>query len=130
MQYFIIFYIFHFSYQKTINNTKKKGYQQIQRYESVNSLIREVIEDQLKNVQDSYDSLLKTAQQIKTRLENSLLKFQEYEDILMNIWSNLDELESSINIDIDEPTDLGKAKILLESMRVRMSSRVLFKTVC
>lgn len=115
-----MFCIFHFSYQKTINDTKRKGYQQIQKYESINSLVKKIIEDQLNNVQDSYDSLLKTAQQIKARLENSLLKFQEYEDILMNIWSNLDELESSINIDIDKPTDLGKAKILLESMRVRI----------
>lgn len=98
---------------------KEKGSQQIQRYESTRPPIRETIEQQLGNVQDSYDSLLKTAHQIKARLENSLLKFQEYEDTLDSIWSNLDELESSINIDIDEPTDLGKAKILLESMRVR-----------
>lgn len=99
---------------------KDKGNEQIDRYESTNPAIRDTIEQQLSNVQDSYDSLIKTAHQIKARLENSLLKFQEYEDTLDSILKNLDELETSINIEIDVPTDLGKAKILLESMRVRI----------
>lgn len=72
----------------------------------------------MSNLQESYDSLLKTAHQIKARLDNSLLKFKEYEDTLESIWSNLDELESTIKTDVDMPQDLGKAKILMESMRV------------
>lgn len=106
---------------------KQKGREQIRKHKSNNPKIKETIEQQLSNVQDSYDSLLKTANQIKARLENSLLKFQEYEDILSSIWSNLEELETSINIEIDEPKELGKAKILLESMRVRGLAMFTFK---
>ena len=105
---------------------KEKGREQIRKYKSGNPMIKETIEQQLNNVQDSYDSLLKTANQIKARLENSLLKFQEYEDILSSIWTNLEELETSISIEIDEPKELGRAKILLESMRVRIENGVLF----
>lgn len=99
---------------------KKKGKQQIKRYEPTTPSVRPTIEQQLNSVQESYDSLIKTAHQIKARLENSLLKFQEYEDTLESIRLNLDELEPEINIEIDVPTDLGRAKILLESMRVRI----------
>ena len=101
---------------------KEKGREQIRKYKSANPTIRETIEQQLNNVQESYESLLKTANQIKARLDNSLLKFQEYEDILSSIWSNLEELETSTSIDVDEPRELGKAKILLESMRVSCES--------
>lgn len=107
-----------FSYQTVINDVKQQGSLQIGRYEMLKPSIRETIELQLSSVQDSYDSLIKTAQQIKARLENSLLKFQEYEEILDSISSNLDELESSITTEIDVPVDLEKAKILMESMRV------------
>ena len=115
----LITWPYFFSYQETIDDVKEKGREQIRKYESTNQAIRETIEQQLDSVQDSYDSLLKTANQIRARLENSLLKFQEYEDILSSIWSNLEELETSINSEIDEPEELGKAKILLESMRVK-----------
>ena len=97
---------------------KQKGAGQIKRYEAQNPSIRGSIEVQLSNFQESYDSLLKTAHQIKARLDNSLLKFKEYEDTLDSIWSNLDELEPTIKTDIDVPQDLGRAKILMESMRV------------
>lgn len=113
-----------YRYQETIDDVKGKGREQIRKYKSVNSQAKDTIEQQLNNVQESYDSLLKTAHQIKARLENSLLKFQEYEDVLSSIWSNLEELETSINIEIDEPKELGKAKILLESMRVRILQHV------
>lgn len=101
-----------------IDGVKQKGAEQIKRYEPQNPSIRNNIEVQLSNLQDSYDSLLKTAHQIKARLDNSLLKFKEYEDTLDSIWSNLDDLEPTIKVDVDMPQDLGKAKILLESMRV------------
>lgn len=101
-----------------IDGVKQKGAEQIKRYEPQNPSIRNNIEVQLSNLQESYDSLLKTAHQIKARLDNSLLKFKEYEDTLDNIWSNLDELEPTIKTDVDMPQDLGKAKILMESMRV------------
>jgi nesprin-1 len=102
---------------------KEKGREAVRKYKSTNAEIKETIELQLNNVQDSYNSLLKTANQIKVRLENSLSTFQEYEDTLSSIWSSLEELQTSINIEIDRPKELGAAKIQLESIRVRIHLR-------
>lgn len=67
---------------------------------------------------ESYGSLLNTANQIKQRLQNSLSKFQEYEDMLESIWINLEQLEPPINSKVEKPYDLETASSLLESMKV------------
>lgn len=102
-------------YQSNIDDLKAKGYNQIERYENSSPKIRSIVETQLKNVQDSYDSLLTTSVQIRNRLQDSLAKFEEYENILDSIQKNLDEYELAIG-DLEVPaTTLDMAKIQLKS---------------
>ncbi|KAK9694281.1 Spectrin repeat [Popillia japonica] len=54
-------------YQATLDELKAKGHGQIERYSKTPS-VKDAIEKQLQNVQDSYNSLLHTAVQIKNRL--------------------------------------------------------------
>lgn len=97
-------------YQSNIDDLKAKGYNQIARYEPTSPKIRSIVETQLKNVQDSYDSLLNTSVQIRNRLQESLAKFEEYENILDTIQKNLEDYESEIG-DLDEPaTTLAMAR--------------------
>lgn len=97
-------------FQSNIDDLKARGYNQISRYESSSPKIRSTVETQLKNVQDSYDSLLNTSMQIRNRLQESLAKFEEYENILDSIQKNLEEYENSIG-ELDEPaTTLVMAK--------------------
>lgn len=88
-------------YQVNLNNLKEKGEIQIQRYKVSTTGIEDTIKAQLKNVQDSYDSLLSTAGQIKNRLLESLAKFKEYEDALELITKNLDVLEPKVFENVD-----------------------------
>lgn len=102
-------------YQSNIDDLKAKGYNQIERYENSSPKIRSIVETQLKNVQDSYDSLLATSVQIRNRLQDSLAKFEEYENILDSIQKNLDEYELAIG-DLEVPaTTLDMAKNQLKS---------------
>lgn len=102
-------------YQSNIDDLKAKSHNQITRYEASSPKIRSVVETQLKNVQDSYDSLLNTSVQIRNRLQESLAKFQEYENILDSIQKNLEEYEVSIG-ELEEPaTTLDMAKVQLKS---------------
>lgn len=89
-------------YQSTIDDLKAKGHNQIVRYEASSPKVRPAVETQLRNVQDSYDSLLNTSVQIRNRLHESLAKFAEYENILDSIQKNLEEYEVAIN-ELDEP---------------------------
>lgn len=103
-------------YQSNLDDLKAKGQSQIKRYEKTAPNIRPVIESQLKNIQDSYDSLLNTSVQIRNRLQESLSKFQEYENTLDSISKNLDEMEPIINTELDEPAtnlDMAKEKLKL-----------------
>jgi hypothetical protein len=66
-------YIVHFQallediqkYQATLDDVKAKGHGQIERYIGTTPSIQETREKQLRTVQDSYNSLLHTALQIK-----------------------------------------------------------------
>lgn len=82
--------------------------------------MKSIVDKQLSNIQDSYNSLYNTAQQIKTRLEESLLKFIQYEDMLESIGSNLDNYQPLINKVIDENWSLEEAKDQLTLYRVRI----------
>ncbi|KAK6636175.1 hypothetical protein RUM43_009828 [Polyplax serrata] len=88
-------------YQVNLNELKEKGKNQIERYKPSAPGVEGIINKQLKNVQDSYDSLLNTAGQIRTRLLESLAKFKEYEDTLELISKNLDVLEPLVLEEID-----------------------------
>ncbi|XP_063222936.1 muscle-specific protein 300 kDa isoform X4 [Bacillus rossius redtenbacheri] len=96
-------------YQATLDDVKAKGQGQIERYKATTPDIKDTIEKQLHNVQESYDSLLHTALQIQSRLQESLAKFQEYEDTLESIMSNLDGLEPLIAQEIETPVSSLKA---------------------
>lgn len=107
-------------YQEVLDDLKSKGKAQIHRYISSTPSIQSTVEQQLNNIQDSYNSLYNTAQQIKARLEESLLKFKQYEDMLESIWSNLDDYQPHMNKSIDENWSLDEAKEQLIIYRVRM----------
>lgn len=90
-------------YQSNIDELKATGQLQIKRYESTTPTIRDTVEAQLKNIQDSYNSLLQTSVQIRNRLHESLAKFLEYEDTLDSIMCNLEEYEPVIQTELDAP---------------------------
>lgn len=110
-------------YQEVLDELKAKGHGQIDRYASVSPSTslqhhRSTIERQLQNVQDSYNSLLSTALQIKNRLAESLAKFQEYENTLESIMKNLDTYEAEMAQSLDTPLDnLTSAEQCLEGAR-------------
>lgn len=107
------------AYQSTLDDVKNKGRGQIGRYISTIPQIENTIEKQLKNIQDSYESLLHTGLQIKTRLIESLAKFQDYEDTLESIMQNLDKWEPEICQTLDAPIDNFEASSKrLEYIRV------------
>lgn len=92
-------------YQKNIDDLNGKGQRRIQRYDSVTPAIRQVVEDQLNNIQDSYKSLLQTSMQIRNRLQDSLTKFLDYEKTLESIQRNLTEYETVIQREFNVPTN-------------------------
>lgn len=98
-------------YQNNLDDLRAKGQSQIERYEQTTPNIRSTIETQLKNIQDSYNSLLNTSIQIRNRLHESLAKFQEYENTIDSIMHNLDNYEPIITTELEEPaTDLSMAQ--------------------
>ncbi|XP_055538750.1 muscle-specific protein 300 kDa isoform X3 [Wyeomyia smithii] len=103
------------SYQTNIDDINVKGQAQIDRYVLSAPEIKVRIENQMKNIRDSYNSLLNTSVQIKNRLHDSLNKFQEYEDTLDDIIKNLDEMEPEMeNEKAVVITDFKTGKAMLE----------------
>lgn len=92
-------------YKNNLNDLTNKGQAQIKKYKDSAPNVQSTINKQLTNVQDSYDSLLNTAEQIKNRLLESLAKFKEYEDTLDSISKNLDVLEPQVLKEIDISVD-------------------------
>lgn len=104
-------------YQSNIDDLDAKGQQQIKRYEPFSNTIRDKIESQIKNIQESYNSLLNTSIQIKNRLYDSLNKFKEYEETLDSIMQNLDGFERVIDFEMEKPLNtLNEAKTQLQLM--------------
>lgn len=104
-------------YQMNIDDLDAKGQQQIKLYEPHSSSIREKIETQIKNIQDSYNALLYTSIQIKNRLYDSLNKFKEYEDTLNSILLNLEVFGKVIEIEMEKPLEtLNDVKSELQLM--------------
>lgn len=109
-----------YRYQEVLDDLKIKGTTQIHRYITSTPSIQSTVEQQLNNIQDSYNSLYNTAQQIKSRLEESLLKFKQYEDMLESILLNLDEYEPLINKTINENWSLDEAQAELTVYKVNI----------
>lgn len=89
-------------YQTNLDDLNAKGQSQINRYIGINPSIKDTIETQLRNIQESYQSLLHNSVQIKNRLMESLKKFQEYEDTLDSIAENIKKYQIVIE-ELDEP---------------------------
>ncbi|XP_072386756.1 muscle-specific protein 300 kDa isoform X12 [Diabrotica undecimpunctata] len=105
-------------YQATLDDVRAKGQAQINKYEKEAPAVKDNIEKQLNNVQDSYNSLLQTAIQIRNRLVDSLAKFKEYEDTLDSIIQNLDEYEPIVAEESEKPIEnLVDAKAQLETAK-------------
>lgn len=106
-------------YQQTLDEVKKKGNMQIDRYIGTVPSIQDKIERQLHNIQESYDSLLSTAKHIQKRLNDSLVKFEEYEATIQSITENLEEWEPQINEESDVVIQsMEEARYHLEGTRV------------
>lgn len=88
--------------------------------------IKPTIEQQLNNVQESYNSLLHTAKQIKSRLDESLEKFLEYERTLESIMVNLNEYEASLGTDFQPSDDINEAKKQVEHHKVSSVMKLMF----
>lgn len=111
------------NYQNILDEVKAKGHGQIEKYAKEAPNIRNNIEKQLSNVQESYNSLLQTAVQIKNRLIDSLAKFKEYEDTLDSIAEKLDEFEPKVTDEVSkEAANLLEALNLLETAKSLHSS--------
>ncbi|KAJ8930094.1 hypothetical protein NQ314_017138, partial [Rhamnusium bicolor] len=125
-------------YQSTLDDVKAKGHGQIEKYVKSAPAIKNTIEKQINNVQDSYNSLLQTAIQIKNRLLDSLAKFKEYEDTLESIMQNLDEYEPIVSEEIEKPIEnlkdaqnqLETAKILHNKLQTEKSRLALAVQAC
>ena len=92
-------------YESILDDLKAKGQSQINRYDASNATVKPTILTQLQNVRDSYNSLLNTALQIETRLNESLAKFQEYENTLESIIKNLEAYEPEVTTEQEAPMD-------------------------
>ncbi|XP_067130355.1 LOW QUALITY PROTEIN: muscle-specific protein 300 kDa-like [Centruroides vittatus] len=88
-------------YQKVIDNVKDKGYHLINNYKDQAPEIEDQIKQQLANIQESYDSLLTSAEQIKAQLEDALRKFMNYEETMNNCSRLLTNVEPQLTSDIN-----------------------------
>lgn len=108
-------------YQQTLDEVKNKGRKQIDHYIGSVPSIQDKIERQLHNIQESYNSLLGTANHIQKRLNESLAKFEEYEATLESIQTNLEEWEPVIAEENDTTIQtMEEAKYHLECTRVSL----------
>jgi len=109
------------SYQKTIDHAREKGDEQIGKYIQSRPSIKDTIVKQHQNIQESYNSLLQTAAQIKNRLLDSINKFNEYEETLEIISSKLEMWEMAVkNI-----SEVASNSERLERAKVKMKKDVI-----
>lgn len=71
------------NYQNVIDTLKSKGFSLINEYKAETPKIEDQIQQQINNIQESYDSLLMTAENIQAQLDDALNKFKTYEDSLL-----------------------------------------------
>ncbi|XP_043237695.1 nesprin-1-like isoform X2 [Amphibalanus amphitrite] len=106
------------SFSDSLRDLERRGHSQVERYEEVSPAIRQEVDKQLDNIRSSYSSLHATAQQINTRLLESLKKFEQYEALLESIGENLSARQQQLEQEVAEPIpDLETAKQRLEATR-------------
>ncbi|XP_043244080.1 nesprin-1-like [Amphibalanus amphitrite] len=106
------------SFSDSLRDLERRGHSQVERYEEVSPAIRQEVDKQLDNIRSSYSSLHATAQQINTRLLESLKKFEQYEALLESIGENLSARQRQLEQEVAEPIpDLETAKQRLEATR-------------
>ena len=103
-------------YQSNIDDAKAKGNQQAVKYRVLKPEMKATLDKQHQNIQESYNSLLQTGAQIKNRLQDSIAKFQEYEDTLDSVSNNLDKWERTVHQNQDYLSNSEK----LENARVSL----------
>ena len=107
------------AYQDTLNLIREKGNAIGEKYKETNPDLSATLDHQHLNVQESYNTLLQTATQIKNRLQNSLEKFNEYEETLRSIFENIDNWEPEIQEQMNLPlSTFEEANAELENVRV------------
>ena len=118
-----------YAYQSVMEEVRSKGQGQIGRYMSSNLGIKNTIEKQLGNVQSSYNALLNTALQIKQRLNESLVKFQEYETTIESILQCLKEWEQYVSQQMDAPVaSVDDARLQLDDVKNTLAKMQVEKT--
>ena len=111
------------SYQQTLDSVRAVGEKQGEKYQESNPELLSNISKQHQNVQESYNSLLQTATQIKNRLLDSLEKFGEYEETLQSIFENIERWEPEITETLTKEVDtMEDASTELETVRVSCNS--------
>ena len=107
------------SYQASLDSVRAVGEAQGKKYKDSNPELATTIDKQHLNIQESYNTLLQTATQIKNRLLDSLEKFKEYEETLQSIIENIDNWEPEIVSELDKPIySLEEANNELDNIRV------------
>ena len=110
------------AYQKSLDNVRQMGEAQGNKYRTSNPDLPASIEKQHQNVQESYNSLLQTATQIKNRLLDSLEKFKDYEDTLQSIFENIDKWEPEIVEELSKTVEtIDEVTEELENVRVSIN---------
>ena len=110
------------AYQKSLDQVRQIGEAQGNKYRTSNPDLPASIEKQHQNVQESYNSLLQTATQIKNRLLDSLEKFKDYEDTLQSIFENIDKWEPEIIEELSKTVEtIDEVTDELENVRVSIN---------
>ncbi|KAG1668681.1 Nesprin-1 [Nymphon striatum] len=112
-------------FQQTIDKTKNKGQILIDKYKTEVKGYRVKIQEQIENIQSSYDYLKQNAINIRVsgkRLEESKIKFQEYEGALDHCEKILDDVEITLSEDVTFLT-------IEEAQKALASNKVLLKYV-
>ncbi|XP_013784499.1 nesprin-1-like, partial [Limulus polyphemus] len=111
-------------YQTVIDKVKAKGGVIIETYKE--RTIENQINKQLANIQESYDSLLASAEQIEARLDQAFQKFRTYEETLNQCDKLLAELEPELAQENETtPQTLEVARENLDNSKTALSQLVM-----
>ncbi|KAG1668684.1 Nesprin-1 [Nymphon striatum] len=115
-------------FQQTIDKTKNKGQILIDKYKTEVKGYRVKIQEQIENIQSSYDYLKQNAINIRKRLEESKIKFQEYEGALDHCEKILDDVEITLSEDVtfltieEAQKALASNKAIVENLNAQIIS--------
>ena len=113
------------AYQKKLVDVQAIGKSYAKKYANKNPKLPEKVLTQHQNFQESYNSLVQTATQIKNRLCDSLKQFEEYEETLESILSDLVQLKPKVETAIEKPIEnIGDVEGELNEIKVCFISKV------